>query len=103
MIVPLTRPASEFQLTRSWILKVFGTVVRSDAAKELHGGGSRIEFSIERHEPSNRGAHFRFLESPYLSTNARFCFRQRTLRINSEAGVHARSPLGATPRAPFSP
>jgi hypothetical protein len=25
MIVPLTRPASEFQLTRSWILKLFGT------------------------------------------------------------------------------
>jgi hypothetical protein len=35
MIVPLTRPASEFQLTRSCILKVFDTVVRSGAAKEL--------------------------------------------------------------------
>jgi hypothetical protein len=34
-IVPLTRPASEFQLTRSWILKLFGTFVRSDAAEEL--------------------------------------------------------------------
>ena len=28
-------PASEFQLTRSWILKLFGTVVGSDAAAEL--------------------------------------------------------------------
>jgi hypothetical protein len=27
MIVPLTRPASEFQLTRSWILKFFDMVV----------------------------------------------------------------------------
>jgi hypothetical protein len=32
--VPLTRPASDFQLTRSWILKFFDTVVRSDAAEE---------------------------------------------------------------------
>ena len=31
----LTRPASEFRLTRSWILKLFGTVVRSDAAEKL--------------------------------------------------------------------
>jgi hypothetical protein len=35
--VPLTRPASEFQLTRSWILKFFGTVVGSNAAEELQG------------------------------------------------------------------
>jgi len=35
VIVPLTRPVSEFQLTRSWILKLFGTVVRSDAAEKL--------------------------------------------------------------------
>jgi hypothetical protein len=35
MTVPLTRPASEFQLTRSWTLKLFDTVVRSDAAEEL--------------------------------------------------------------------
>jgi hypothetical protein len=42
-IVPLTRPASEFQLTRSWILKLFGTVVRSDAAEELQESSSRTE------------------------------------------------------------
>jgi hypothetical protein len=43
--VPLTRPASEFQLTRSWILKLLDTVVRSDAAEELQ----RRQFSRRMH------------------------------------------------------
>jgi hypothetical protein len=64
VIVPLTRPASEFQLTRSWILKLFDTVVWSDAAKEPKGGSSGTEFRLlERHEYSNRCACYRFLRN----------------------------------------
>src|SRR5665213_727665 len=106
MMVPLTRPASEFQLTGSWIMKVFGTVVRSDAAKSRRAAVLVSNaYLLARHQ--FQPVHFPVgsLKSQYLSTNAwgRFCFRHRTLRINSEAGCHAPSPLGATSRTPFSP
>jgi uncharacterized protein DUF488 len=60
MIVPLTRPASEFQLTRSWILKVFGTIVRSDAAKEPQR--RQVLALGERHEHPTGTPAFRFHE-----------------------------------------
>jgi hypothetical protein len=53
MIVPLTRPASEFQLTRSWIWKRFAMVVRSDAAEELQKAVLALNASLpERHQHS---------------------------------------------------
>ena len=43
-------------------------------------------YLLERHEHSNRCAPGRFLEIAVFSTNSRFWFRRRTLRINSDAG-----------------
>jgi hypothetical protein len=60
MTVALTRPASEFQLTRSWILKLFVTVIRSDVVEELKEAVLALNAHLRAlHEYPNRYASIR--------------------------------------------
>jgi hypothetical protein len=70
VIVPLTRPASEFQLTRSWILKFFGTVVQFNAAQTVKH--AVLAFDFGGHKNPNGCASYQFLAIAILPKNHRF-------------------------------
>jgi hypothetical protein len=104
MIVPLTRPASEFQLTRSWIWKRFATVVRSDAAEELQQAVLALNAYLpERHQHSTAAPPIGSSQRNILSIIRAVEFAIARLGSAAMPARHGPSSVGAATRTPFSP